>query len=231
VRRETVSFFDERERKNMKKTVLCFGDSNTWGWIPGKNRQRFDETQRWPMLLQERLGNGYYVVEAGQNGRFTVWDDELEPEKCGLKHLVPTMQCAFPLDLVIIMLGTNDCRDRLRLSGYHIAMGAAAVAKKAIQPKFGRDGNPPKILLVCPPPIRPCYMQDEFARLTYGPGADLRAEEMRKYLPAMAEECGCAYLDAGSYVHTSDDDGVHMDQEAHRVLAGVMWMKTEELLR
>ncbi len=214
----------------MRKTILCFGDSNTWGWIPGQNRQRFDEEHRWPMLLQKRLGDGYYVVEAGQNGRFTVWDDALEPEKCGLKHLIPTMQCAFPLDLLILMLGTNDCRDRLGLSGYHVAMGAAAVAKKAAQTAFGRDGRPPKILLVCPPAIRPCYLKNDFARLTYGPGADVRAEEMRKFLPQMAKDCGCAYLDAGEVVHTSDIDGVHMDKDAHDALASVLRMEVRTLL-
>lgn len=214
----------------MKKTVLCFGDSNTWGWIPGLDRQRFDETKRWPMRLQTMLGEDYHIVEAGQNGRFTVWDDPLEPEKCGLAHLVPTMQCAFPMDLIVIMLGTNDCRDRLSLSGYNIAMGAIAVAKKAAQTKFGRDNKPPKILVVCPPVIRDRYLTNDFTRLLYGPNAHVRAEEMREHLPAMAKENGFAYLDASDYVETSDVDGVHMTEEAHRIFTDVMFEKVKELI-
>jgi lysophospholipase L1-like esterase len=92
------------------KTILCFGDSNTWGWIPGPDGDRYPPEVRWPGVLQERLGDNYRVVEEALNGRMTVWDDPYEPvhDKNGKRHLAVALESHKPIDLVILMLGTND---------------------------------------------------------------------------------------------------------------------------
>ena len=94
-----------------QKTILCYGDSNTWGYDP-VNACRYDRNIRWPGVLQKELGQAYYVKEEGLCGRTTVWDDPVEGHKNGLKQLTPILHSHCPLDLVVIMLGTNDLKMR-----------------------------------------------------------------------------------------------------------------------
>src|SRR6056297_2207238 len=104
------------------KRILCYGDSNTWGYVP-LTGERYDETVRWTMLLQEKLGGDYKIIEEGLNGRTTVLDDPLEPGRNGLTYLGPCVQSQSPLDLVVLMLGTNDLKRRFSLAPEEIAMG------------------------------------------------------------------------------------------------------------
>ena len=94
----------------MKKyRILCFGDSLTWGFDPDK-RTRIDEDERWTGALQNLLGEGYKVIEEGQNGRTIATDDPAEGEKNGLKYIIPCIESQNPLDLMILMLGGNDLK-------------------------------------------------------------------------------------------------------------------------
>ena len=104
---ETSAGMLGKELSIMKKRILCFGDSNTWGYN-GENGERFDEYIRWTGRLQRLLGSEYTVIEEGQNGRTTVWDDPIENRLAGLTYLWPCMESQSPFDLIIIMLGTND---------------------------------------------------------------------------------------------------------------------------
>ena len=214
----------------MKKTVLCFGDSNTWGWIPGKVCERFDETVRWPAVMAKALGDGYDVVEMGQNGRTTVWEDPVEQEKNGYNHIIPTMECCYPIDLVIIMLGTNDCKERFGVNGYNIAVGAGNVARKAKQTVWGRGGKSPEVLLVCPAPVGEAYVNEPVMGPVFGAGSVKKSEEIADYLEGIAKQNGCHYLDAGKIVKGSPKDGVHLEPEEHAKLAGAMFEKVKEII-
>ena len=97
------------------KTVLCYGDSNTWGYIGGTG-ERFAPEVRWPGVLQAALGGAYRVIEEGLNGRTTVFDDSIEEGRNGETYLRPCLQTHAPIDLVILMLGTNDLKRRFSLS-------------------------------------------------------------------------------------------------------------------
>ena len=100
------------EMKGYKmKRILCFGDSNTWGWNPA-NKERFDENSRWTGILKNKLGENYDIIEEGLNGRTTVWDDPIEGYKNGKKHLPSCLESHRPLDIVVLMLGTNDLKSR-----------------------------------------------------------------------------------------------------------------------
>ena len=110
------------------KTVLCYGDSNTWGFDPA-TRTRFPPHVRWTGVLGQRLGDGYQVIEEGLNGRTTRWDDPIEPDRNGLAYLRPCVESHQPLDLIVIMLGTNDLKRRFDLSASDIAQSAAGVAE------------------------------------------------------------------------------------------------------
>lgn len=209
----------------MEKTILCFGDSNTWGWIPGTDGERFDSNTRWTRLLAKKLGAGYNVVEMGQNGRTTVLDDPVELEKNGYKQILPAMDCASPLDTVIIMLGTNDCKERFGGNGFSIAISIGRVACKAKQTQLGVNGASPRVIIVNPAYIRDTYLLDDVTRPAFGDGAAERSRDIGKYLPAIAAKWNCDYMDANEYVHTSDIEGVHLPADQHALLAEAIYQK------
>ena len=122
----------------MKKRVLCFGDSNTWGYN-GEDGSRFEEDVRWTGILQQLLGDEYTVIEEGHNGRTTVWDDPIENRLAGLTYLWPCMESQSPFDLIIIMLGTNDTKTYFSRTPQNIADGAARLVRTAQTSPFGRD--------------------------------------------------------------------------------------------
>ena len=109
--------------------ILCFGDSNTWGYKPDKTG-RFDENTRWTALLQKKLDPEYHIIEEGLCGRTTVFQDELRESRRGLDMIGVTVEMHNPLDLVIIMLGTNDCKTRYGASASVIARGLDQVIRK-----------------------------------------------------------------------------------------------------
>lgn len=117
-----------------KKHIVCFGDSNTHGWcadaadcMDGGNR--FNEYERWICLLESLLGEEYKVLEEGMPGRNTVFPDPIyEEDFCGIDVLAPILMTHQPVDLLIIMLGTNDCRDMFNANPDLIARGMERLA-------------------------------------------------------------------------------------------------------
>jgi lysophospholipase L1-like esterase len=198
------------------KSILCYGDSNTWGCIPlaGPDpASRFPPATRWPGVLRSELGDGYWIVEAGLNGRTTVWDDPLEPHRNGRKLLLPTLLTHQPLDLVIIMLGTNDLKRRLNASAAEIAEGAGMLADIVASSGCGPSGGAPQTLLVCPPSIAEVdQLDDEFE------GGEEKSRQLAGHFAAIAEARSCAFLDAGSVISSSDVDGIHLEEPEHERL-------------
>jgi len=134
------------------KTILCYGDSNTWGYNPA-TQDRFSQDERSPGVLRQALGDGYEVIEEGLNGRTTVWDDPIEGYKNGKEYLIPCLETHRPLDLVAMLLGTNDLKVRFSLSAYDIANGAGVVVDIVQRSGAGPDEGAPKVLLMAPPPV------------------------------------------------------------------------------
>ena len=131
--------------------ILCFGDSNTWGYKPDKSG-RYDENIRWTGLLQKKLGSGYHIIEEGLCGRTTVFQDELREGRRGLDLIGVTVEMHNPIDLMIIMLGTNDTKERFNASPACIGIGMERLAMKAETVAAWRGGKP-KLLIVAPPHI------------------------------------------------------------------------------
>ena len=146
------------------KTILCYGDSNTWGANPKGGR--YDYTIRWPTVMASLLNPPgdilYWVVEEGLNGRTTCHDDPIEGDRNGLRHLIPILRSHRPLDLVIVMLGTNDLKRRFNPSPYEISHGAQLVAKAVLSSECAPGDGQPKVLMVCPAPIS---RADTFAQI------------------------------------------------------------------
>ncbi len=210
------------------RTILCYGDSNTWGCIPGvgdEPARRFGPDERWPGVLRRELGAGYAVVEEGLNGRTTVWDDPLEPYRNGKAFLMPCLLSHQPLDLVVVMLGTNDLKQRLGVAARDIAAGAGMLVDEIARSECGPNGGSPQVLLVCPPPVaRLGPLDDEFD------GAMEKSRELAPHYAAVADARSCAFIDAGAHITSSDVDGIHLELDQHQRLGTVVADRARELL-
>ncbi len=204
--------------------ILCFGDSNTWGYNPA-TQDRFDRDVRWPGVLRNTLGPDYEIIEEGLNGRTTVWDDPIEGYKNGHDYLIPCLETHRPLDLVVIMLGTNDLKKRFSLPAYDVASGAGVLVKVVQQSAAGRNGAAPGVLLLAPPPV---VRLTEFAEMFEG--AEVRSLKFAEHYRRLATEMNCAFLDAGSVIVSSELDGIHFEAGEHAKLGRAVAAKVVELI-
>lgn len=202
----------------MSKTILCFGDSNTHGYNAA-NDGRFDETERWTCLLGTMLGDGYLVREEGLSGRTTSFEDPIFEGLSGYSLIQPCMMTHEPLDLVIIMLGTNDVKERFHATPANIAKGLERLTYKALTvPNVFR--SKPNILIIAPPPIDDLYATTPIV----GEMGAHCAEKSRALAPLYketAERLGCHFLDAGAIdgICMNPYDYMHLTPESHKILA------------
>jgi lysophospholipase L1-like esterase len=204
------------------KTVLCYGDSNTWGYDPA-TRTRYPPHVRWTGVRATRLGEEYRVVEEGLNGRTTRWDDPIEPHRNGMTYLRPCVESHRPLELVIVMLGTNDLKRRFDLSASDIAQSAAVVAETAQRFALTADGRNAKVLLVAPPAVANLTEYDQMFA-----GAREKSRQFSHYYRLAAGWQNVLYFDAGSVIVSSERDGIHFDADEHRKLGEAL---ADEVLR
>ena len=207
----------------MKKHILCFGDSNTHGYCAdpadcADGGIRFTEEQRWTRLLQEALGQDYLVIEEGLSGRTTCFDDPIHEGLNGLDYIYPCLKSHEGIDLLIIMLGTNDCKDRFYASAACIGLGMARLVNKAKSTDCW-GGKAPKILVIAPPPIGEGMLTSPVAQ-TMG---QLCVEKSRQLADCYREQCellGVSFLDAGELGCAFNTvDFMHLTSRGHARLA------------
>jgi len=191
------------------KTVLCYGDSNTWGYDPA-TRARYPPDVRWTGVLATRLGTEFRLVEEGLNGRTTRWDDPIETGRNGLTYLRPCIESHRPLDLIVIMLGTNDLKRRFDLSASDIAQSAAELAEMASRLAQAPDGSHAKVLLVAPPAVTTLTEFDQMFD-----GAREKSRQFSHYYRLAAGWHHLPFFDAGAVIVSSEKDGIHFDPEEH----------------
>jgi lysophospholipase L1-like esterase len=194
------------------RTVLCFGDSNTWGYVPAGDGARFPWDVRWPGVLQRLLGDEWRVVEEGLNGRTTVLDNPLTPYRNGRDYLLPCLESHMPLDRVVIFLGTNDLQDRYAMTPLDIARGATGLGRLAARSETGPGGAAPAVLILGLPRLGATL--PETMR-----GAAAKAAELPRCFALAATEAGVPVLDLADRVAYSDEDGIHLDERGHRAVA------------
>jgi lysophospholipase L1-like esterase len=194
----------------IKKHIVCFGDSNTWGYN-GENATRFDDDIRWVQRMQRRLGEQYLVMEEGVNGRTTVFDDPLAEGLNGLTALAPALLAHQPIDLLVLMLGTNDCKERYAASAYVITLGIQRLIMKAKSMDVWRDQ--PRILLMAPMVMDEKLYHIPDVRDSMGPGSVEKSRELPGRYQALADEMGCHFLDSNAYVHPISYDYMHIAPE------------------
>lgn len=215
-----------------EKSILCFGDSLTWGWVPvddGAPTQRYPRDVRWPGVLAARLGDGYHVIEEGLSARTTTADDPTDPRLNGSTYLPATLASHLPLDLVIVMLGTNDTKSYLRRTPNEIAAGMSLLLRQILTSAggVGTVYPAPEVLLVAPPPL--AAMGHPWFDVVFDGGRDKTIELVSKY-EALASFLHIPFFDAGSVISTGGVDGIHFTEENNRVLGEALAAEAARIL-
>jgi len=213
---------------NKAKRILCFGDSNTWGYVPmGMAKKRYSIKERWPGILQTKLGDEYEIIEEGLGGRTTMFDDPRPdfPERNGLKILPAILETHLPLDFVIIMLGTTDTKEMLGLSSVKTTEGMRRIVKIIKNFKTLEKTLPPKILIVVPPIVNE---KANFASKLFK-GGTAKAKELIESYKNLAKEENVLYLNPTEQVQVDEEDGVHIGSEGHKKLAELVYEKIMEV--
>ncbi len=216
------------------KKIMCYGDSNTWGYNPNDVNPvtgvvgRYPEHVRWTGVLQDELGSDYRIYEEGFCGRTTVFTDPLAYGRNGQAHLEVAFKTCDPVDLVIIMLGTNDQKDMFGTSAYVIAEGLHRLVYEL--KVMMADSNSPdaKIMLVNPIKLSPCAD----GSFTYGfsqKSIDM-AEELCERIRNLAEMTGCEFFDAAPFADADPVDGTHIMADGHKAIGKAMAKKVKEIL-
>ncbi|MSR31736.1 MAG: hypothetical protein EXR99_09550 [Gemmataceae bacterium] len=206
------------------KTILCFGDSNTWGYIPGTG-QRHPLKKRWPGVAGNILGTDFHFIEEGLNGRTTVMEDPTRPGRNGLPYFGPCLTSHAPLDLVVLMLGTNDCKHRFNLSAFDISEGMAMLVGLAKASSSGPGGKPPLVLVVSPATIG--LLSDKVDLFA---GAEEKAQGLARHFAAVAQAHACGFFDASKVCQTSPVDGIHLDEAGQQALGRALAEKIRAML-
>lgn len=204
------------------KTVLCFGDSNTYGTKPDRSG-RYGADERWTGLLQQQLGEDHYIIEEGLGGRTTDLDhyDPQKPSRNGFDYFKACIDSHTPLDVIIIMLGTNDLKTVYDRSAEDVVQALQQYPEYVRAFYESKKIPQPKVLIVSPP-----YMNAHATKFIesmptpgiYDEKSAQKTKEFAEPMKRMAEETDCAFFDAGPITETGDD-GCHITLESHRKLA------------
>lgn len=217
----------------MKKHIICLGDSNTHGYCADPADcadgalARFNEEERWTCLLQKALGEDYLVVEEGLSGRTTVFQDPLYEGLDALHYLYPCLKSHEPVGLLIIMLGTNDTKERFGMNPFAISLGMRRLVQRAqsVTDCWGPGGKP-NILIIAPPAIGEgvltSHVADEMG--TMGPGCVEKSRRLPAYYKLIAQETGAHFLDANEVagVEFNQIDFMHLTRKGHAALAAAL---------
>jgi lysophospholipase L1-like esterase len=207
------------------KTIVCYGDSNTWGYNLA-TADRFSITERWTGVLAQELGADYRVIEEGLNGRTTIWDDPLEEGRNGKTYFLPCLWSHQPIDLVTIMLGTNDLKERFSKSAYDIAAGAGVLVDLALRSGAGPQGGTPQVLLMSPPVVGSL---SDYAEMFEG--AVPKSEKFAGHYHRVAGQYRCHFLDTAPLITSSPLDGIHFEADQHQRLGVAVAARVREVLR
>jgi lysophospholipase L1-like esterase len=186
------------------RTVVCFGDSNTWGYVPGSDGERYPRDVRWPGRLAAALAGEWDVIGEGLNGRTAAVESPVEEGRSGVAYLLPCLRSHKPLDAVVVYLGTNDVnllRDDL------VARSVGRLVKLTQTSETGVGGGAPAVLVVCPPPFE--------------------GHELGPFYAEVCADAGCDLLDLDGVASYSAHDTEHLDEAGHAAVATAVaaWLR------
>lgn len=222
---------------NAEKVILCYGDSNTWGYVPNEgciNLKRFPHSIRWTGLLQSKLGSDYYIIEEGLNGRTTNINHFISPDRNGKNYLLPCLYSHAPIDLVILALGGNDLKSYYQRTAEDVAQGISELMDIITQSTtYGESlKEAPKILLLSL--LTPLKEAEDFRdeeNVLIFPEIIKKSQIVTKYLYDIAEQKKCYFLDVADDVLVSDIDGLHLDENGHQCMAEKIYRKVKDIFQ
>ena len=211
-------------------TVVCYGDSNTWGFDVATLDTGFDRfplAVRWGGVLADELAGRAHVVVEGLAGRTAIWDDPFSPGRNGLPYFLPCLRSHSPVAIVVIMLGTNDLKAYFGLGAPEIAQGIGRLVEVTAGSGAGPDGGAPKVVIVAPVPLGDATTAAEL----WGFGAaHEKSRQLARHYQELARQTDSAFLDAGQFASTDPADGVHLDEGSHRRLGEALATLVSDLL-
>lgn len=210
------------------KHILAFGDSNTFGTKHFDLLDRFDLQTRWTGLLAAALGNDFRIIEEGMPGRTTAFDDPIRDYRSGRHYLVPCLSSHRPLDLTIVMLGTNDLQVKYSAAPTDIASGVEVLVNIIQKAEAGPNGGAPEILIIAPPPVGAVYSVEEPSWL----GAQKKCLELPKQYERIAARYRCHFVNSQEVLTIDDlgEDGLHLAASGHAKLGKHVAGKVLEIL-
>ena len=188
------------------RTIVCFGDSNTWGYVPASDGERLSREARWPVRLQRALGDEWEVIAEGLNGRTAAIDSPVEDGRNGAPYFLPCLRSHKPVDLVVIYLGTNDVNF---LDDELVARSVGRLVKLARSSETGPDRGAPAVLVVCPP---------TFAGRSLGP-----------WYANVCAELDCELIDLEGITSYAHDDVEHLDEAGNAAVAAAVESRVRRL--
>lgn len=209
-----------------ERRIVCFGDSNTWGYNP-ENGTRYDENTRWTKLLEKKLGGDFRIIEEGQNGRTIANPDPWEwGTKCGMDQILPIVESHMPMEALVIMLGSNDLKSKFNLPAPDIA-GSLQNMLKSIKGhcKYYLGAPDLKILVIAPPAIGDDFANSPFVEFFDTASVIEKSKELSRWYKLVAEQFGCDFLDATAEISGGPIDSLHMSPEGHAKLAEMIYQK------
>jgi lysophospholipase L1-like esterase len=219
------------------RRIMVYGDSNTWGYIPVESglTTRYPENVRWPGVLRVALGPGYEVIDEGLSARTTDLPDLTLPHISGAgldgsAYLPAAIATHLPLDLVVIMLGTNDLKKMFDRSPLRIALGVGKLVDIVAQTKggVGTSYPMPKVLVLCPPPLGAVAPPERAERFA---GGIEKSKALPPYYEAIAKAAGAEFLDVGKLTATDGVDGIHLTASAHKAIGTGVAEKVKAILK
>lgn len=210
------------------KTIVCFGDTNTWGVDP-KTDGRLPFERRWTGILTKELAPEYRVIEEGQPGRTILCDDPVEKYKNGMEYLMPCMQSHMPVDLLVVMLGTVQLKSRFHQTAADIALGLEYVLKLVLAGGSGVDGKAPEILLISPVAVG--AVESTWLSAVFDmTNTRERQKKFKGLYQEMAGRLQIHFMAAEDYAKTSELDGIHIAAESHEPFAMAVAGRIREIL-
>lgn len=194
-------------------SILCYGDSNTWGYDPA-TLGRHSQVVRWTGVLRNSLNSKAYVIEEGLNGRTTVFDEPFREGRNGSKLLIPILESHAPLDLVIVALGANDLKPIYHASPYDSALGLKKIITLIYQNNFGRNSVSPEIIVITPV----IFQELSSATSERFQGGREKFPQLIDEYKKVAEDCNAHFFDSNHICTASRIDGVHLDEQNHTKL-------------
>lgn len=187
--------------------------------------RRFQISSRWPSIMAKALGEGWHVLAEGHPGRTSVHDDPIEgAHKNARRTLLAVLESHRPINLVIIMLGTNDLKSRFQVNALEIALGVEKLVHTVRTSSCGVDQGAPDVLVVAPPPLNNAGILMDFFE-----GGLEKSVDFAQAFAAMGERVGVPVWNAGSACSMSQVDGIHLDEDGHTELGLALATEVKKL--